>query len=46
MKLSTEEMFSVISAALRDDDDEIYNYIPGDFPFARFDVGVHVDVVG
>ncbi|MDI5927462.1 Imm42 family immunity protein [Rhizobium leguminosarum] len=45
MKLSTEEMFSVISAALRDDDDEIYNYIPRDFPFARFDVGVHVDVL-
>ncbi|MFS8146234.1 Imm42 family immunity protein [Rhizobium sp. BR 249] len=45
MKLSTEKMFSVISAALRDDDDEIYNYISEEFPFARFDVSVHVDVM-
>ncbi|AXA44914.1 Imm42 family immunity protein [Rhizobium leguminosarum] len=45
MKLSTEKMFSVISAALRNDDDEIYNYIPEEFPFARLDVGIHVDVM-
>ncbi|NKK03852.1 hypothetical protein GFL63_34845 [Rhizobium leguminosarum bv. viciae] len=45
MKLSTEKMFSVISTDIRNDDDEIYNYISGEFAFARFDVGIHVDVL-
>ena len=45
MKLSTEKIFSVISAALKDNDAEIYNYISEEFTFARFDISIHVDVM-
>jgi hypothetical protein len=44
LSVSKEEIFSLISAAIDEEGDEIYRYIPENFMPTRFDVRIGVDV--